>query len=97
MKQEEYIGVGSIKSLQAILEGMSAKKVFLVIEDVSYFASGARDYIETLSSSYEIQTHSGFSVNPNIEDLESGIEVFSRADADVVIAVGGAVSLTWQR
>jgi alcohol dehydrogenase len=89
MTQLEHIGYDSIKSLQSILEGLAAKKVFLVMEEVSYWASGARDHIESLSSSYNIKTHSGFSVNPNIEDLEAGIQVFNHADADVVIALGG--------
>jgi len=89
MIQQEYLGLGTIQQLEPTLADLSAEKVFLVMEDVSYSASGAREYVESTLSSYKITTHCGFAVNPNVDDLDLGITAFKDTDADVVIAVGG--------
>ena len=89
MTQQEHIGMGSIKSIKGTLQTLYAKKILLVMEEASYSASGARVYMESISPSFKIKTYCGFAVNPNVEDLESGIKVFADACPDAVIAIGG--------
>ena len=89
MIQREYIGFDSIKFLQPILEELSVSQIFLVRGEISYCACGAKDYMESLRSTFNIKTFSGFGTNPNVDDIESGIKIFGQSEADVVIAIGG--------
>lgn len=64
-------------------------RIFLVRGNKSFEASGARLFIENLVGTAEITSFSNFSVNPKIEDLRKGIEIFRKGDFDLIIAIGG--------
>ena len=89
MTQKEYIGLNSIKSLKSILEEFSAKKIFLVTGKTSYIKSGAKELLGAFLAYYDVQRFWDFDQNPKAKDINQGIEVFSRDDYDIVIAVGG--------
>jgi len=65
------------------------KKVFLVRGKSSFETSGARVFIENLLGTAEVTSFSSFSVNPKIEDLRKGIELFKKGDFSLIIAIGG--------
>jgi alcohol dehydrogenase class IV len=65
------------------------KKVFLVTGKSSFEASGARIFIENLLDTAEVTSFSSFSVNPKIEDLQKGIELFNKGDFSLIIGIGG--------
>ena len=65
------------------------KKGFLVRGKSSFETSGARVFIENLLGTAEVTSFSSFSVNPKIEDLRKGIELFKKGDFSLIIAIGG--------
>ncbi|HZJ74742.1 MAG TPA: phosphonoacetaldehyde reductase [Perlabentimonas sp.] len=75
--------------LASYVKGFNPNRVFLVRGNKSFEASGARLFIEDLLGTAEITSFSNFSVNPKIEDLQKGIEVFRKGDFDLIIAIGG--------
>jgi len=87
--QKEYIGFDGINSIESELNAFNAQKIFLVMEKVSFTASGAKKYIDSITSRYEIETFSEFEQNPKLEDLLRGIEIFDKFHPDAVIAIGG--------
>ena len=89
MKQKECIGFDSIASLESVLDEFKTRKLFLVVEEVSYSASGAQEYLDTIAGRYDIEFFSDFEPNPKAEDVACGIELFNKFKPDVVIAIGG--------
>ena len=89
MTQKEYIGFDSILCIKEVLAELKSKKIFLVTGHRSYAASGAKAHFDRLEKSYELCQFSEFAVNPRIEDVVRGIDVFRSAGGDTIIAVGG--------
>jgi len=87
--QEEIFGEGQITSLGEILRKENARHVLLVTGKRSYHDSGARARLEPLLSEVEVTRFSEFSVNPDLEDVRSGISLMQAEDIDLMIAVGG--------
>ncbi len=86
---QEYFGIGSIEKLKEILTKEQPRKIFLVTGNNSYNFSGAKDKIEPLLSSYSYCRFFDFSINPRLEDIKKGIELYREEGCDLVIAVGG--------
>ena len=89
MQQQEYIGFGSMGELSGILEAHKHESIFLVTGKVSYETSGAKKAIEGQLGGYRVKRFYDFSVNPRLEDIERGIDVFREGEFDLVIAIGG--------
>lgn len=89
MKQQEYIGIGSINRLCSILSTFSAKRIFLVTGKKSFASSGAESFFNKHLGDYEVYRFCDFSSNPKVEDVKKGIELFCQVQLDIVIAVGG--------
>jgi len=88
--QKEFdIREGSIRELYAILEETKPNNIFLVTGKKSYTSCGAKDFLKPLLTKYDITTFSDFELNPKIEDVKKGIELYNESDCDLVIAVGG--------
>ncbi len=87
--QQEYFGMGSITFLKEILERENPSKIFLVRGKQAYVSSGVQKKLEPFLFDYEVVHFSDFSVNPRIEDVEKGIELYKKEKCDFVIAVGG--------
>ena len=89
MTQREYIGSGSINRCKEVLAEIPGKKVFLVTGKKSYAESKAKKALSRILSAYEVTVFNDIGVNPTIEGVKSGIRLFKRSRADIVIAVGG--------
>jgi alcohol dehydrogenase class IV len=91
--QKEYIGFDSIFRLREVLAELSSKRIFLVTGKGSYSACGAEARLDNLLKDYEVRRFCEFTVNPKIEDIERGINIFKAAECDTVIAVGGGSTI----
>ena len=88
-KQKEYHGYNSIKNLKEILSKHNLKNIFLVTGKASYEQCGAKMAIEPHLEGYNAINFHDFEVNPKLEDIEAGINIFRKNNCDFVIAVGG--------
>lgn len=93
MKQKEYIGSGSILCLRGVLAEYDARKIFLVTGKKSYSACGAKAHLDNILKDYKVYRFCEFTVNPKVEDIERGINIFRTAEYDMVIAVGGGSTI----
>ncbi len=87
--QQEYIGFNSRDVLDDVLNRYSAQNIFLVYEQVSFRQSGAKEFCDSVLRGRNVTPFCNFRMNPKIEDLHRGIEIFNRADPDAVVAIGG--------
>lgn len=83
----------AIDSLKYDLTLLNAKKVFLVTGKKSYTTSGAKEIIETLEEIFEFVRFKDFENNPNIVDVEKGVQLFKENDCDCILAIGGGSSI----
>jgi alcohol dehydrogenase len=87
--QQEHIGIGSIQKLSKILIEEGPKNIFLATGKTSYESSGAKKKIEELIGKYSYIHFFDFAINPSIEDVKKGIELYKKENCDITIAVGG--------
>lgn len=92
-RQREYIGAESLAHLDEVLERENPSSIFLVTGKKSYQQCGAQKIVESILEHYKVTYFSDFSVNPLIEDVKRGIELFRRKKCDLVIAVGGGSAI----
>ncbi len=89
MKQQEIMGFETLSQLDPILKSFHAKNVFLVTGKQSFQSSGAKDYISKLKDSYSFIQFQDFQQNPQLEDVNNGIELYHQQSIDVSLAIGG--------
>ena len=92
-QQKEFIGPASLAYLKTILEDENPSSIFLVTGKQSYRDSGAQKVIEPLLEPYQVTSFSDFSLNPQLEDVKRGIDLFRRYERELVIAVGGGSAI----
>ena len=66
----------AIDNLKDDLMLLNAKKVFLITGKKSYITSGAQEIIESLKDDFEFIRFNDFEDNPNIIDVEKGVQLF---------------------
>lgn len=86
---QEYFGTGTLKTVSELLEKHKADKVFIVAGESSFLHSGAEAATASLLQDTEVTYFTDFSVNPKLEDIQKGVELFNKSKHDVVIAIGG--------
>jgi len=89
LKQKIYAGYDSYKKIYNILDKFSPKKVFLVTGKKSYILSGAKKILNEFISEYEHIRFFDFEINPKIEDIKRGIDLFNKEKCNFVIGIGG--------
>jgi alcohol dehydrogenase class IV len=82
-------GKGSVGELGRILDGIGARRVFLVTGRASFEGSGARAAVEPGLVGRDVVRFSDFAPNPTSEDVARGVEALRAARCDAVVAVGG--------
>jgi len=92
-QQKEFIGPGSLAYLKTILKDENPSSIFLVTGKQSYHDSGAQKVIEPLLEPYQVTSFSDFSLNPQLEDVKRGIDLFRKSESELVIAVGGGSAI----
>jgi alcohol dehydrogenase len=83
----------AIDSLKDDLKLLDAKKVFLVTGKKSYTNSGSNEIIKNLEGSFEFIRFKDFEDNPNILDVEKGVNIFKENNCDCILAIGGGSSI----
>ena len=91
MGQRAYLGKDSIKELVPLLRKHDVHHVFLVRGKGSYATCGAENIINDALTvvGCNVTEFFDFSENPKCEDMERGIQILKKCNADIIIAVGG--------
>ena len=89
MMQKILTGRGTINELTGILDNKNLKSVFLVTGKSSFITSGARDILFSLLANRKVFQFNDFEVNPQLDDIAKGIDLFKQSKSDCIIAVGG--------
>ena len=90
MSQTIISGLNSYKELEAILNELNAKKLFLVCGH-SFDRQSIAPFV--LSLPYPIVRFSEFGANPLYEDVCKGIDLFNREGCDAILAIGGGSAI----
>lgn len=88
MVQEVYRH-GDIKGLQTFIGQFASDEVLLVRGKGSYAASGAQTFVENELDLKDTTSFYDFSVNPKIEDVRKGVELFRKGNYQFIVAIGG--------
>ena len=84
---------GAITQVAKILDRLSAGKLFLVVDESAYTASGANKCLEPYLHSQSVTRFSNFELNPKLHDIERGVQLMRETNPDVVIALGGGTAI----
>jgi len=87
--QTIYSGYGTCKELHNILKKCFPEKIFFVTGKDSYSSSGAKDLLEPVMKEFKYIRFFDFRLNPRVEDIKKGMEMFKKEKCDFVLAVGG--------
>ena len=80
---------GALAEVGAIIGQFSASRLYFVVDESAYAASGAATVLEPCFQDRAVTRFTGFDLNPKLHDIERGIEQFRDADPELVIALGG--------
>lgn len=93
MNQKHFFTDDALSVLTRIVSDIKnpVRKVLAVTGKSSYDVCGARTVIDGLKSELdlEISRFANFSVNPQYEDLQNGLDVMRGTNPDIIIAIGG--------
>ena len=92
-KQKLFIGGGCLAELQGLLDSLNIKNVFLVAGKRSYSLSGAEAALASALESRRVTRFSGFTANPDWEEIMSGVDLYRESSPGIMIAVGGGSSM----
>ncbi len=88
-----YLQDGALAEVGAIIDRVSASRLYFVVDESAYTASGAAVLLKPYFRDRHITRFSGFDLNPKLHDVELGIEQFRQADPELVIALGGGTAI----
>ena len=94
LNETSYFGKGARKELPEEIKKRGFKRVFLV-SDKSLIEAGVTAKIEKILKEAEIYytLYSEIKPNPNIQNVTDGVRECKKAEADVIVAVGGGSSI----
>ncbi len=94
LNETSYHGAGAIQEIAAEAQGRGFGKA-LICSDPDLIRFGVTkkvtDVLDNAGLAYEI--YSNIKANPTIENVQLGVEVFKKAEADYLIAIGGGSSM----
>lgn len=94
LNETSYHGAGCIAEIPGEIARRGLKKAFVCTDpDLVKFgvAKKVTDILEKEGIAYEI--YSDIKANPTIENVQTGVEAFKNANADVIVAIGGGSSM----
>jgi alcohol dehydrogenase class IV len=92
-QQVVHSRAGALAEVGEILERLSVARVFFVVDEPAYAASGAAAILDPHFDARSVTEFSGFELNPKLHDVEHGISQFREARPDVVVALGGGTAI----
>ena len=93
MIAEQHPPIGSISEVSSVLEALPADRLFLVVDEPAWQASGAREILEPILQERATTWFTDFELNPKLEDVQRGIEAYRKCQPDFVIALGGGTAI----
>ena len=90
-----YIGKNAISNFADVLKQYSPNTVVLVRGDASYIQSGAEELVGSVLKQFgcKLIEYKDFSVNPKIEEAETGANCLKNNNTNLIVAVGGGSAL----
>ena len=82
-----------IGEVKAVLETNGFQRVFFVCDQSAYLGSGADAQLEPILQGLTSIRFSEFELNPKIEDIQQGVDLFRSFNPDLVIALGGGSAI----
>ncbi len=89
MSTETCFGLGAIRNLPTVLEGLSANRIFLTTGNESFNTSGAAVILEELLFPYDVYRFSTSSHSPTLSNIVTGFDRVAEFNPDIIVAVGG--------
>jgi len=89
MEQSEHFGNDSLKNISEIISIHNAKKILLVTGKKSFEISGSEEKLSQFLKNVDLERFFDFEVNPNIEDVKTGVNIINSFKPDLIIAIGG--------
>lgn len=89
MIEQSVIENENIAEIISWLKSKNAKKIFLVTGRDSFYVSGSKKYMKPILNEYDYERFYDFEDNPQLKDVNRGIELYQGEDCDCCIAVGG--------
>ena len=83
----------SIGEVSSILRSVQTDRLFLVVDEPAWQASGAKEALEPQFLQRATTWFTDFELNPKLEDVERGIEAYRECQPDLVIALGGGTAI----
>ena len=83
----------SIGEVSSILRSVQTDRLFLVVDEPAWQASGAKEALEPQFRQRATTWFTDFELNPKLEDVERGIEAYRECQPDLVIALGGGTAI----
>ena len=94
LNETSYHGAGSISEIATEAKARGFKKAFVCSDpDLVKFGVTKKvlDVLDEAGLGYEL--YSNIKPNPTIENVQTGVEAFKKADTDYLIAIGGGSSM----
>ena len=88
-----HLREGALAEVAGILDRESANRLFFVVDESAYAASGAAKRLEPVFRSRSVTRFSDFELNPKLHDIERGVERFRETLPDLIIAFGGGTAM----
>lgn len=82
-----------VEEVSGVLDQLKSRRIFLVTDAEAWNLSGADERLSPLLEKYEVIRFTDFEPNPKLPDVERGMDAFGKAQADVVLAVGGGSAI----
>ncbi len=93
MDQTVWLEPGAVERVVQALDQIEAQAVFLVADEDAYRLSGAEEALQRPLTDRRVVSFSGFEPNPNLQDLQRGLDAFRKTPCDAVLAVGGGTAI----
>ena len=93
LQHKVHLREGSLAEVGGILEQTSARRIFFVVDECAYEASGAAAILDPLLQSCSVTRFVGFEPNPKLHDVQRGVQLFRAIAPDLVIALGGGSAI----
>lgn len=88
-----YLEEGALRHFASVLTRHGARRIFFVVDEAAYHASGAEQLLGPVLQEYSVQKFAGFALNPKIEDIERGVELCQQFKPDLVVSFGGGTAI----
>ena len=84
---------GALADIGSLLAGLPVERVFFVVDEVAFRSSQAQSVLDPWLRTVQVSEFSEFEPNPKLEDVQAGVDQFRKANADLIMALGGGTAI----